>query len=91
MDMSMPLFVREGTVLPMRGCEDRPDCDYAEQVELHVFGLKAGVRRAISVHDLSGNVQATYSVIRKNGEIRVETDSKKTWRVVEHVAQGGKI
>lgn len=89
--MSMPLFVREGAVLPMGGCEDRPDYDYAEQVELHVFGLKEGARRVVSVHDLSGNVQATYSVKRENGEIRVETDSKKSWRVVEHGAQGEKI
>lgn len=88
--MSMPLFVREGAVLAMGGCEDRPDYDYAEQVELHVFGLKEGARRVVSVHDLSGNVQATYSVIRENGEIRVETDSKKLWRVVEHGAKGEK-
>lgn len=88
--MSMPLFVREGAVLAMGGCEDRPDYDYAEQVELHVFGLKEGARRVVSVHDLSGNVQATYSVIRENGEIRVETDSKKPWRVVEHGAKGEK-
>ena len=82
--MNMPLFVREGTVLPMGASGDRPDYDYADGVELHVFGMKDGDVRTVSVHDLSGKVQAVYTVACVQGGICVETDSDKPFRVVKH-------
>ncbi|MBE5774593.1 MAG: alpha-xylosidase, partial [Clostridiales bacterium] len=80
--MNMPIFVREGTVIPMGPSGDRPDYDYADGVELHVFGMKDGDVRTVTVPDLAGSVQATYTVACVNGEICVETDTDKPYRVV---------
>ena len=82
--MSLPLMVRPGTVLPLGACDDKPDYDYADGVELHVFQLAEGEKRTVRLYDLKGHVQATYTVARRDGGIVVETDSEKLWKVVEH-------
>lgn len=82
--MHMPLLVREDTVLPMGAHEDRPDYDYADQLELHVYGLKDGERREIQIHDLSGRVKARYTISRKTGKLHASTDSALPYRIVEH-------
>ena len=82
--MSLPLMVRPGTVLPLGACDTRPDYDYADGVELHVFGLEEGEARQVKLYDLKGNVSATFTVARKDGKLAVQTDSTKPYGVVEH-------
>ena len=82
--MSLPLMVRPGTVLPLGARDDRPDYDYADGVELHVYGLDEGEQREVKLYDLKGNVSATFAVARVNGKIEVKTDSTKRYSVVEH-------
>ena len=82
--MSLPLMVRPGTVLPLGARDDRPDYDYADGVELHVFRLPAGEEREIRLYDLKGRVSAVFTVARRNGRIGVQTDSDKPYRIIEH-------
>ena len=82
--MSLPLMVRLGTVLPLGARDDRPDYDYAEGVELHVFRLGEGECRVVKLYDLKGSAQAVFTVARRDGKVVVETDSEKLWKVVEH-------
>ena len=82
--MSLPLMVRPGTVLPLGACDTRPDYDYADGVELHVFALPEGQARTVTLYDLKGRPAATYTVARRNGKITVQTDSPKPYTVVEH-------
>ena len=82
--MSLPLMVRPGTVLPLGACDTRPDYDYADGVQLHVFGLNEGEARTVTLYDLKGGVSATFTVARRDGKIHVQTDSMKPYSVVEH-------
>lgn len=82
--MSLPLMVRPGTVLPLGACDARPDYDYADGVQLHVFGLNEGEEREVKLYDLKGGVSATFTVSKRDGRIAVETDSAKPYSVVEH-------
>lgn len=82
--MSLPLMVRPGTILPLGACDTRPDYDYADGVELHVFGLGEGEARTVTLYDLKGNPSASYDVERRDGKITVKTDTDKPYRVVEH-------
>ena len=82
--MSLPLMVRPGTVLPLGACDTRPDYDYADGVELHVFALPEGQARTVTLYNLKGRPAATYTVARQNGAITVQTDSPKPYAVVEH-------
>ena len=82
--MSLPLMVRPGTVLPIGKVADRPDYDYTDGLELHVYQLPEGEARVVRVPDLQGRVAATYTVTMRGGEAVVETDSHKPYTVIVH-------
>ena len=82
--LSLPLMVRPGTVLPMGKQDDRPDYDYTDGLELHVYQLAEGQTVVLKIPDLKGQLAATYTVTMKNGKAEVATDSKKPYTVVVH-------
>ena len=82
--LSLPLMVRPGTVLPMGKHDDRPDYDYTDGLELHVYQLAEGQTVTVKIPDLKGQLAATYTVTMKNGKAEVATDSKKPHTVVVH-------
>ena len=82
--LSLPLMVRPGTVLPMGKQDDRPDYDYTDGLELHVYQLAEGQTVTVKIPDLKGQLAATYTVTMKNGKAEVVTDSKTPYTVVVH-------
>ena len=82
--LSLPLMVRPGTVLPLGQCDSRPDYDYLDGLELHVYQLGEGESRVVRIPDLEGRLAATFTVTMKNGAPVVETDSTKPYSVVVH-------
>ena len=82
--LSLPLMVRPGTVLPMGKHDDRPDYDYTDGLELHVYQLAEGQTVTVKIPDLKGQLAATYTVTMKDGRAEVVTDSKKPYTVVVH-------
>ena len=82
--LSLPLMVRPGTVLPMGKQDDRPDYDYTDGLELHVYQLAEGQTVTVKIPDLKGKLAATYTVTMKNGKAEVVTDSQKPYTVVVH-------
>ena len=81
--LSLPLMARPNSVIPMGANEERPDYDYTDGLELHVFQPEDG-EITVKVPDLKGNVAATYIVRIAKGEMTVETDSVKPYKVVVH-------
>ena len=73
-----------GTVLPLGAHDDRPDYDYLDGVELHVYQLADGESETVEIPDTKGNVAATFTVTMKDGQAQVETDSTKPYTVVVH-------
>jgi len=47
--LSLPLYVRPGTVLPFGACDERPDYDLAEGVTFRVYELADGERATCTV------------------------------------------
>lgn len=82
--LSLPLMVRPGTVLPMGKHDDRPDYDYTDGLELHVYQLAEGQTVTVKIPDLKGKLAAAYTVAMKDGKAEVVTDSRKPYTVVVH-------
>jgi len=82
--MSLPLMAREGSIIAMGACDSKPDYDYLDGVELHVFKLAEGQSVSCRVYDLNGKLAATFTVTIRCGEPCVETDSTKPYSVVMH-------
>ena len=77
-------MVRPGTVLPLGAVDSKPDYDYLDGLELHVYQLEDGESQTITVPDLKGNVAAYFTVTMVDGEAKVETDSNKPYTVIVH-------
>ncbi|KQX86359.1 alpha-xylosidase [Streptomyces clavifer] len=80
---SLPLLVRQGAVLALGADESRPDGEWLDDLELRVF-TPAGTgdfTRTVTVPDHTGQVAATYEVVRENGEVRVTTDTDRPYTV----------
>ena len=66
---SLPLFVRENTILPVGGQDGRPDYDYAEGLTLRIYNLADGASARREVCGTDGKVFLTAEVCRKGDAI----------------------
>ncbi|ANF96431.1 alpha-xylosidase [Paenibacillus bovis] len=83
--MNMPVLVKPGSIIAM-GLEDsKPDYDYTDGVELHVYGLEEGQSSAIRLVRINGEHAADVTAVRQNGTIEVSASGTLTnWSVVLH-------
>jgi alpha-D-xyloside xylohydrolase len=63
---SLPLYVREGAVLPMGAREDRPDTDHLDGLTLRAFPGAAGTR-TVRVGDATFTVETTDDAVVASG------------------------
>ncbi|MEJ8302456.1 alpha-xylosidase [Saccharibacillus sacchari] len=80
--MSLPVFVREGTLLAVGAQNDKPDYDYADGVTLHLFGLEDGQTASANVIGLDAKQLVEASAVRNGGEIKVNVSGGQNVKVV---------
>ncbi|CAM3785244.1 alpha-xylosidase [Cohnella lubricantis] len=81
--MSLPLFVRENSLLPVGATDTRPDYEYADGVSFHLFELLDGATAEAVVTDQKGAERLTATASRNGSEIAFETEgSSDGWRLV---------
>jgi alpha-D-xyloside xylohydrolase len=83
--LSLPLYVREGAVIPVGGRDDRPDHDYLDGLVLRVFPGGEG-DRTVTVTTPDGE-QADFVVTRQGGAVSVATTASG-WQL-EQVGTAG--
>lgn len=66
---SLPLYVRENTLLAIGVEEQKPDYDYANGVALQLYELKDGKEAACEVTDLNGNTVLCAKAVREGNQI----------------------
>ncbi len=90
---SLPVFVRDNTLLAWGSNEKLPDYDYTEGLELHLYALADGAEAACEVTDLSGQIVMRAKAVRQGSTISFETDrpEKKPVLVVHGMADVVKI
>lgn len=76
--MSLPLFVRPNSILPIGANDLRPDYDFAEGVNLRLYQLAEGVSVSRTVRNLKGEAELTATAVRngKNVSVQVEGAGK---------------
>jgi len=75
--LSLPLFVRENAVLPMGAHDDRPDYDYAERLELHIFEPQENTTQTIRIPDTRGRTALSVDVTCVGGEVLIVLSEMK--------------
>ena len=71
---SLPVYVRENTLLAMGGEDERPDYDYTKDVQLQLYALKDGCEAKCEITDLQGNVVLTAKASRAEEKITFTAD-----------------
>ena len=62
--LTVPVFVRPGSVLPIGSRDDRPDYRYDDDVTLRVYDFPDGGRTTVTVPGPTGEVAAAFEVTR---------------------------
>lgn len=71
---SLPLFVRENTVLPLGSETGRPDYDYTQGLTLRIYQMADGAERTRCIPDLAGETALAVTVRRTGDTITVLPD-----------------
>ena len=90
---SLPVFVRNNTLLAMGSNDQLPDYDYTEGLELHLYALEDGAEAVCQIPDLTGKTVMTAKAVRKGDTLTFETDhpEKKPVLVVHAMEEVTKV
>jgi len=77
---SLPLYVRDGAVIPVGARDDRPDYDYLDGLTLDVYAASETGSTTVSVTTPDG-VVAEFSVERSAEGVRAHSDLASGWSV----------
>lgn len=80
---SLPLLVRPGSLIAFGNNDTRPDYDYAEGVELHLFELQDRRIASATVKNTEGEDELTVTARRTEAELTVSAaGTGKAWELV---------
>ena len=79
--LSIPLMVRENSIVAIGSHDDRPDYDYAENCELRVYAIYDGVTLETKVYGLDNTVALSAVVKRQGNTIHVNAEGGKPYTV----------
>lgn len=81
--MSLPLMVRENSIIALGSIDDKPDYDYANDVELHIFELKDKALAKTVVYDKKGVQELDCTAERTGNRIIINVNGTgKPWKAV---------
>ncbi|MBP1904230.1 alpha-D-xyloside xylohydrolase [Paenibacillus turicensis] len=69
--MSLPLFVRENSILAIGNNNNVPDYDFANEVELRLFEIADGAEVSRKVRNLQGETELEVTVTRTGSSVKV--------------------
>ena len=74
--LSLPLFVRENTILPLGKSEEQVVYDYLEGLELHLYRPLEGVPATVALVDSKGTATLTATMVKQDGSVRLTVHGK---------------
>ena len=79
--LSIPLMVRENSIIAIGAHDDKPDYDYADSCELRVYTLLDGVKAETTVYGMSNLPELTVSAARSGHTIHVTAEGSKPYTI----------
>ncbi len=76
--LSLPLYVRPGTLLALGADDTRPDYDHARGATFRLYELAEGASAECRVYDLKGELVATVTARRSGDEVGFEIQGELT-------------
>ncbi len=79
--LSLPMMVKEGSVIALGSRDDRPDYDYADGVELRLYELHNGCRAERTVYGMDNRAELTIRASRHAGAVTLDVEASKPYTV----------
>jgi alpha-D-xyloside xylohydrolase len=79
--LSLPLMVKENSIIPLGACEEKPDYDYGDGVELQIYELQDGPGATKTVYGMDGEAELTIKAVRTTDTITISVDAQKSYTV----------
>lgn len=76
--LSVPLLVKENSIVAIGAHDDKPDYDYGEDAELRIYEPVAGTTVTEIVYGMDGSEEIRISVTTEEGRISVSVETGKT-------------
>lgn len=76
--LSVPLLVKENSIVAIGAHDDKPDYDYGEDAELRIYEPAAGTTVTEIVYGMDGSEEIRISVTTEEGKISVSVETGKT-------------
>lgn len=76
--LSVPLLVKENSIVAIGAHDDKPDYDYGEDTELRIYEPAADTTVTETVYGMDGSEEIKISVTTEDGRISVSVDTGKT-------------
>ena len=80
--LSIPMLVRENTIVAVGARDDIADYDYAKDVVLRIYALADGKEASTVVYGVENEIEVKARAIRNGNEIMVTVDSSKPYKVL---------
>ncbi len=71
--LSLPLFIRENTILAIGHDDNRPDYEFATDVTFELYQLQDNHEATAFVTDINGNIKGEIKAVKQNNSIFIET------------------
>ena len=72
---SLPLFVRENSIIALGSNEERPDYAYEEDIELHIYSLEEGQVASCKIPNVDGEIVGEVRAMIKEERVIVEVNA----------------
>lgn len=79
--LSIPLMVKENSVVALGSHDDRPDYDYADGTELRIYSLKDGAEASAVIYGMDHRAALNVKAVKNGNQITIHTDAAKPYSV----------
>ena len=79
--LSIPLMVRENSIVALGAHDDKPDYDYPDDAELRVYSLIDGTEASTEIYGMDNQVALTATAVKNGNEIRITVDASKPYSI----------
>ena len=79
--LSIPLMVKENSIVALGSCDTKPDYDYGVDAELRVYSLTDGGKAASAVYGMNQKEEIVITVERTGKSIQIKVASKQNYTV----------
>ena len=73
--LHLPLMARANSIVAVGACDDKPDYDYADGVELRAYALSDGVKAETTVYGMAQNAELHVSVVKDGAKITIQAEN----------------